>query len=125
MGKKKKSLNTMGTAANPFKCGAGSGCPDKGGECRLWHPTDDQQHLPQSRDMSSVDIVQEEACLSDLPEEQQPATHRNFGEKEFECEPTIVALHSLAASIKQGADRESREAFKILIQEYQPQGYRK
>ena len=58
--KKKKSLNTMGTAANPFKCGAGSGCPDKGEECRLWHPTDDQQHLPQSKDMSSVDIAQEE-----------------------------------------------------------------
>jgi len=66
-----------------------------------------------------------QVCLSHLPEEQQPATHRNFDEKKVECEPTIVALHSLAASIKQGADRESREAFKILIQEYQPQGYRK
>ena len=58
--KKKKCLNTMGTAANPFKCGKGSGCPDKGGECRLWHPTDDQQHLPQLKDMSSVGVAQEE-----------------------------------------------------------------
>ena len=58
--KKKKCLNTMGTAANPFKCGKGSGCPDKGGECRLWHPTDDHQHLPQLKDMSSVGVTQEE-----------------------------------------------------------------
>ena len=46
--KKKKSLNTMGTADNPFKCGKGSDCPDK--ECRLWHPPpdSDQNHqLPQ------------------------------------------------------------------------------
>ena len=66
-----------------------------------------------------------QARLSDLPKEQQAATHRNFDEKEVECEPTMVALHGLAASIKQGADRESREAFKILIQEYRPRGCRK
>ena len=69
-----------------------------------------------------------QACLSDLPpvkEQQQPTTHYNFHEKEVECEPTMVALHGLAASIKEGADRESREAFKILIQEYRPQGCRK
>ena len=35
----------MGTAANPFKCGKGSACPDKGEECRLWHPP--EEHLPQ------------------------------------------------------------------------------
>ena len=40
--KKKKSLNTMGTAANPFKCGKGSGCPDK--ECKLWHPPEQHQN---------------------------------------------------------------------------------
>ena len=48
MGKKKKSLTTMGSAGNPFKCGKGSACPDnpdKGGECKLWHPP--LQHLPQ------------------------------------------------------------------------------
>ena len=45
--KKKKSLNTMGTAVNPFKCGKGSDCPDK--ECNLWHPPDQhQRQLPQS-----------------------------------------------------------------------------
>ena len=78
-----------------------------------------------------------QACLSDLPKEQQltvthrsfhkevDVTHRSFHKEEVECEPTMVALHGLAASIKQGADRESREAFKILIQEYRPQGCRK
>ena len=67
-----------------------------------------------------------QACLVDMPKEQQPiVTHRSFHEEEVDCEPTMVALHGLAASIKQGADRESREAFKILIQEYRPQGCRK
>ena len=101
MGKKRRSLNaTIGTAANPFKCGKGSECPDKGGECRLWHP---HQMQP-----------------SPDPDEKQP--HRDFHEEDLECEPTMVALHGLAASIRQGADRESREAFKILIQEYRPKG---
>lgn len=48
MGKKRKSLTTMGSVGNPFKCVKGSACPDnpdKGGECRLWHPPD--QHLPE------------------------------------------------------------------------------
>jgi len=96
----------------------------------------------------SVGATYDETCLSDLPEEQQPSvthrsfteddveceptmvalhglTHRSFHEEDVECEPTMVALHGLAASIKQGADRESREAFKILIQEYRPKGCRK
>ena len=67
-----------------------------------------------------------QACLFDPPKEEEPiAIHRSFHEEEVECEPTMVALHGLAASIKQGADRESREAFKILIQEYRPNGCRK
>ena len=31
----------------------------------------------------------------------------------------------IASFIKEGADKESREAFKILIQEYRPKGYQK
>ena len=66
---------------------------------------------------------------------------QQVGEEEVECEATMVALHKLASSIKvkrqniiyrhhphhgllhkEGADKESREAFKILIQEYRPKG---
>ena len=109
MGKKRRSLNaTIGTAANPFKCGKGSECPDKGGECRLWHP-----HQMQPRPDPDPDPHPD-------PDEKQ--SHRDFHEEDLECEPTMVALHGLAASIRQGADRESREAFKILIQEYRPKG---
>ena len=45
MGKKKGNGNTMGTAANPFKCGKGSDCPDK--DCRLWHPPNSDHHPTQ------------------------------------------------------------------------------
>ena len=59
--KKKKSLNTMGTADNPFKCGKGSDCLDK--ECNLWHPPDQhQQQFPQFNQEagSCVGVAQEE-----------------------------------------------------------------
>ena len=56
------------------------------------------------------------------PTMKEKQSHRDFHEEDLECEPTMVALHGLAASIRQGADRESREAFKILIQEYRPKG---
>merc|ERR1712192_202707 len=96
---------------------------DKGGECNLWHPPDEHR-LPQFN-QEAADAREEPACLSDLPlvkeQQQQAVAHRNFNEKEVDCEPSMLALHGLAASIKQGADRESREAFKILIQEYRPQ----
>ena len=144
MGKKRRSLNaTIGTAANPFKCGKGSECPDKGGECRLWHPHQMQprphshQHPsshPHSHEMHPPDLNKKtvssggsvkEQQLEDVeyePTMKEKQSHRDFHEEDLECEPTMVALHGLAASIRQGADRESREAFKILIQEYRPKG---
>ena len=58
--------------------------------------------------------------LSCPPEGQQPSvTHRSFHEEEVECEPTMVALHGLAGSINQGADRESREADMHLYQNHE------
>ena len=52
--KKKKSLNTMGTADNPFKCVKGSGCSDKA--CNLWHPSPDINQLPQFNQKTQEEV---------------------------------------------------------------------
>lgn len=85
-----------------------------------WSPEKEEQEHRVDQVLSSI-VVQHRAdgLTSNMVERQQVHV------EEEECEATMVALHKLASSIKVGADKESREAFKILIQEYRPKGCQK
>jgi len=102
------------------------------------HPPNQQQPKPDQKAESLYRAMSKEARRPDWSPEkvqnddrvEQVTSHvvqrqQQGCEEEVECEATMVALHKLATSIKEGADKESREAFKILIQEYRPKGYQK